>query len=42
MDSIEEYAEGNGFRILEMTKSVDEKSAEEGGMPETIGAAYVE
>ncbi len=42
MDSIKEYAEGNGFNILEMTKSVDEASAENGGIPETIPAAYVE
>ena len=37
MGSIEEYAEGKGFTVLEITKSVDEKS-----VPETIKAAYVE
>ncbi len=42
MGSIEEYAEGNGFNILEMTKSVDDISIEKNGMPETIPAAYAE
>lgn len=42
MKLIEEYAQENGFKILELTKSVDEKSLEKDGTPKTINAAYVE
>ena len=42
MGSIEEYAEGKGFAVLEVTKSVDESSTEKTGVPETVAAAYVE
>jgi len=39
---VEELAEKENFRILEITKSVDERTIKEGRIPETINAAYVE
>ncbi|MCD6171626.1 MAG: radical SAM protein [Thermoplasmata archaeon] len=39
---VEELAQKENFKILEITKSVDERSIKEGHLPETIPAAYVE
>jgi len=39
---VEELAQKENFKILELTKSVDERTIEEGKIPETINAAYVE
>ncbi|HHH79787.1 MAG TPA: hypothetical protein ENL13_02665, partial [Thermoplasmatales archaeon] len=42
MVDIEEFAKGKGFNLLEVTKSVDERSIKNNRPPETIDAAYVE
>ncbi len=42
IESFQEYADKNGYELLEITKSVDENTIGNGRIPETIDAAYVE
>ncbi|MCD6236604.1 MAG: radical SAM protein [Thermoplasmata archaeon] len=42
MKTIEEFVSDKGFNLLEVTKSVDERSIKSNTPPETIDAAYVE
>ena len=39
---VEEIAQKEDFKILEITRSVDERTVKKGMVPETINAAYVE
>ncbi len=39
---VEEIAEKENFKVLEVTKSVDERTIGDGKIPKTINAAYVE
>ena len=42
MKTIEEFVSDKGYNLLEITKSVDERSIKSDKVPETIDAAYVE